>query len=124
MPISIQIDKKQGIVYRVIKGTVTVDEIVESFISVLESDDYHPGMKTLTDMREVIHFVTPQDVRHIAGFILEQMSTIGALKAAIVVSSDVSFGMTRMLKAHVDSGSTDIRVFREMEEATLWLLGE
>ncbi len=124
MPISVQIDKKQGVVFRVIEGSITTEELIESFTAVLESDDYHPGMKTLTDMRDVIHSATPQDVRRIAGFILDQMSTIEALKAAIVVSSDVSFGMTQMLKALVDRGSTDIRVFRELEEATLWLLEE
>ncbi len=81
-------------------------------------------MKTLTDMREVVHSATPEDVKRIAGFVLEQMSTIGSLKAAVVVSTDVSFGMTQILRALVDRGSTDIRVFRDMEEAISWLQQE
>lgn len=124
MPISVRIDIKQGVVFRVIKGSVTVDEIIESFSSVLKDDNYRPGMKTLTDMREVVHSATPEDVKRIAGFILEQMSTIGSLKAAVVVSTDVSFGMTQILRALVDRGSTDIRVFRDMEEAMSWLQEE
>ena len=37
MPISVQIDKKQEIVFRVIEGSITIDELIESFTAVLES---------------------------------------------------------------------------------------
>jgi hypothetical protein len=56
MPVNQTIDKRGGIIYRTVSGSVTMDELLRSFGSVLADVDYRPGMKSLTDMREVEHF--------------------------------------------------------------------
>lgn len=68
MPIDISIDREKDMVYRVIRGLVTTDEIVQSIEHTLNHADFHPGIKSLTDLREVIHQANIQDIKKIADF--------------------------------------------------------
>ncbi len=43
-------------------------------------------------------------------------------RRAIVVSSDVAFGMARMYQMIADSDPTQFRIFRDVNEAFAWLL--
>lgn len=45
-------------------------------------------------------------------------------RQAIVTSSDLHYGMTRMYIAMMSETFPNIRVFREMEEAQAWLFDE
>ena len=43
------------------------------------------------------------------------------LRAAVVVTDDLAFGIVRMLASHVDDPDYELRPFHEEEEATSWL---
>ena len=121
MPISYLIDKQRLYIQRVLSGTVTSDEILASLTETLKHPDYQPGMKSLTDLRSIQHYASPQDVRQIANFILGRSEEVRGGKAAIVVSQDVSYGMARMLELLTESSQLSIGVFRDMKEAYEWL---
>ena len=121
MPITYTIDKQRRSIHRVISGTVTSDEILASLTEILKHPDYQPGMKSLTDLRAIQHYASPQDVRQIANFILGRGDEVRGGKAAIVVAQDVSFGMARMLELLTESSPLSIGVFRDLKEAYEWL---
>ena len=45
-------------------------------------------------------------------------------KMAIVVSSDVNYGMGRMMEIFSEQRGVDVKVFKEFETAKLWLKKE
>ena len=95
MPITYTIDKQRRFIQRVVSGTVTTDEIIDSLTGILKHPDYQPGMKSLNDLRAIQPYASPQDVRQIANFILGRGEEVRDGKTAVVVSQDVSFGMAR-----------------------------
>jgi hypothetical protein len=121
MPITYTIDKQRRFIQRIVSGTVTSDEILASLTEILKHPDYQPGMKSLTDLRAIQHYASPQDLRQIANFILGQGEEVRGGKAAIVVARGVSFGMARMLELLTESSPLSIWVFRDMQEAHEWL---
>jgi len=104
-----------------VTGSVTTVELLKSFASILAHPDYRPGMKSLTDMREVAHFATSGDIRQIVHFMEGCQDQISGGRAALVVSTDVSFGMARMLQIMSQHLPIEICVFRDLEEACTWL---
>ena len=121
MPIEVYFDKKNDVIFRRIFGKVNLEEITGSIIKNLTHLDYHPGIKSLTDLREVEHFVNASDIKKFADFILESGEAIKGGKAAIVVSAEVTFGMIRMLQTYTDKSSLQIEVFKDINEAKNWL---
>jgi hypothetical protein len=121
MPITYTIDKQRRFIRRLISGAATSDEILASLTEFLKHPDYQPGMKSLTDLRAMRHYASPEDVRQIANFILGRDEEVRGGKAAIVVDKDVGFGMARMLEMLTESSPLSIGVFKNLKEAYEWL---
>ncbi len=121
MSITFTIDKHRRFIHRVVSGAVTTDEILAHITEILQHPDYQPGMKSLTDIRAIQQYASPEDVRQIANFILGRSKEVQGGRAAVVVAQDVSFGMARMLELLTESSPLSIGVFRELAEAYEWL---
>jgi len=121
MPVVVRIDKQQGLVFRKATGTISVEELLASFLSVLQHPDYRSGMSSLNDLREVtVSSYSPQ-VKKIAEFLKNHSEQTGAARAALVVSSDAMFGMGRALQGFASRSPMEIEIFRDMGEARKWL---
>lgn len=118
---SFRVDKDAGIVYRTMSGEVTTDELLESYAATLKHPDFRPGMKALTDMRELKPKAFRSDVLRVAEFVLKHRDQIGDLRIAVVVSADASYGLMRELEAELERSPVQIGLFRDMAEAEEWL---
>ena len=79
-------------------------------------------MNTLSDMREIRVGFTTQGVSRMVDVMQRTGDRRFAAKAAIVVSSDVSFGMGRMVELWSDERvDPSFRIFRDMDAAREWL---
>jgi hypothetical protein len=123
MPLEVSIDTGKDLVTRIGRGLVTADEFVESLEDVVGSPEYHPGMKSLTDLRDTSHELVAEDIRRIAENLVTNRERHVDAKAAIVVSKAVSYGMSRMLQIHLDLEGMPLAfsVFYDMDEAREWL---
>jgi hypothetical protein len=121
MPITFRIDKESGIVYTTIDGRTNTDEIVESLESLLNNPDFKPGLNGIADLRNSEMDTFSADVKRIAGLMIEYRNKIGPSKTAVVISKDVTFGMTRVFQAFSEQSSIETAIFRDMEEALRWL---
>lgn len=123
MPVDVSIDMGKDLVTRIGRGLVTVDELVESLEDVAGRPDYHPGMKSLTDLRNCFHQLTAEDMRRIAEVLIKHRERHANAQAAIVVSKAVSYGMSRMLQIHLDVEGLPVgfAVFYDIDEAKEWL---
>lgn len=119
--VEVTIDKEKNLVTRIVRGTVSAEEVLASISEVLDHPDFDAGMKSLTDMRDATPQSKPSDVMAIAEVIKQKGARLDGAKAAVVVSAQVPFSMARTLQGYAGKSPFLIRVFYDMDEARRWL---
>jgi hypothetical protein len=115
---SYRIDPARRVVFSVFEGTVT-DEELPAYAAALRADpDFEPSFSQLADTRGVVRL----DVSGAAVGLLVGVNPYGAgSRTAVVVSSDLAFGMARMYQIRRSSAPDEVEVFRDVNEARRWL---
>ena len=121
MPIDLRIDRDAGILYTTIRGEVTVDEIVDAFNKLFQSPDFRPGLSGLADLRESRITSSLSNVRRLAELMIENRDRIGPSRTAIVVDSDIDYGMARMFEVFAEQSMAETQVFKDIDQAMIWL---
>ena len=118
MPITATFDHRHRRVMAVAEGRVTLEEIR----SHLEEERQEPalGYTELIDARGVVPDFPPADIRILVAWLrwLGERTHLGP--TAVVVDSDLAFGMVRMVEMLVDD-VCQVRPFRNKLDAELWL---
>ena len=121
MPIEVTIDKGRDLITRTLTGQIAIEEIIAGLQETAAHPDYHAGMKSLNDLRGFVPVSDSSNVRRIAEYLLANAAEREGLRAAIVVSRTVDYGMARMLQALADTPSFSLAVFYDIDEAKQWL---
>lgn len=108
-----------------ISGDFTLTEYLEAMKAFLESERFRPGIPSIWDFRQVEEAsITGEDLRAIAGYQEQIAANRGPTwRVALVVASDLSYGLSRMFEAYAKSAPNEVTVFRSMEEAEAWIGG-
>ena len=72
------------------------------------------------DFRSARFEMTGDGVRELARFVTDHQPWSRPPRVAIVAGTDADFGMARMFEAFREDFSTQVRVFRDYEEAVGW----
>jgi hypothetical protein len=80
-----------------------------------------PGMPVLVDSTGVEPPDATETVKYVADCVVANAAKLKCGPVAIVVSSDVEYGMARMYIAYTDLAHPDADVFRTEVEALNWL---
>lgn len=118
MPVSWHIS--EGIVRLESSEPVTFAEWMAAVDAALAHRDYRPGMGVLHDQRGVRDAPSNDEGKKRAAYVVARR--IG--RWAVLVGSDVQYGMARLGDAHSSGTSTEIRAFRDPAEAETWARGE
>ena len=121
MPITMRIDKKLKIVHTTVEGQVSVDEIIDKLTDFMEQPDFVSGLNGIADLRNFELNTTPLDIERLAKLLIDYRDKIGPSKAAVVISRQVTFGLTRMFQAFAEQSSIETAIFEDMDEALRWL---
>jgi hypothetical protein len=121
MAIDVTIDTESHLVSRTVTGAYNLDEMIVSIEATFQHPDHRPGMKELTDLRECVHGATKEDVASLVECVLAHREAATGTRAAVVVSTAVTYGMSRMAQIRLDGFPSEIAVFYDMEEAKRWL---
>lgn len=123
MDITTEIDVKANLRIHKVTGDVTVKSIMAKLEQVYSEPDFDPEMNVLWDMREAkMSSVSSSDVEQLSNFVAGRWGTGGRSRAALVVSRDFEFGISRMYEIFLESRSaTQVQVFRDFDEALLWI---
>jgi predicted component of type VI protein secretion system len=118
LPTSYVIDAKRRLVYSRAWGVFSAAEMDEHRRAVATDPAFDPSFAQLGDLREVVRFDIETAILR-----REATETIFAPTArrALVASSDVGYGLSRVYGAHAELAQQSIRVFREIEDAERWL---
>ena len=94
-----------------------------AFNRVLVQDpNYRSGLKRLVDVRGLEVEVSFDEIDEmVRENINKRDASEGHRKVAILVSSDLGYGLTRILGTMADQTRTVVRPFRNLDEAVSWL---
>jgi hypothetical protein len=119
MPADFYIDRDQRMVFSKGLGVCGYADMAGHMEGLLQEPDFDPEFNQLLDAREITKLeLTHAEIRELAKrTIFSPLS-----RRAIVVASDVHFGLGRMFGTYREiKGETGIQVFREMAQALKWL---
>src|SRR5260221_12834333 len=122
MPTSYKIDQARRLVLSEGSGLLPMPDLLAHQDNPAGDPDFSADYSQLYDLTQVTDVeVTPNDLRRLA----QRSVFLPNARRAVLVSSDVVFGLSRMFEMFRESlGETGIRVFRDHAEATAWVLGK
>lgn len=123
MPITTTIDKDAGIRTHYVKGILTFEELSDSLNQIYCSPEYDPELNVLWDLRAAdVSSFTTKEIEQLASLVASQWGSRGKGRAALVVSGDHEYGLSRMYEMMSHETTTGrIMVFRELSMALEWL---
>jgi hypothetical protein len=104
-----------------IEGDVSVEEM-RAYIEALHADPlYHAELGGLIDARRITRLPASDELQEFVRLALDSGAS-RRTRRAVLVDSEVAYGLARVLEAHSAEGSTAYRPFRNHEHALQWLV--
>ena len=123
MPLRYKIIESKKLVYVIGVGEIILDDLLNHLDELSKDARYIAPMKKLVDYRQALPMGPPQkDI----DFFVKEMSKLKDIfageKCAIVVSDDLSFGISRIYMAEAEEQyNIQTNVFRDFNKALQWL---
>ena len=123
MNISTKINSKKNIRVHSVTGHIDTEELIKYLKKLYNSDDINPAMNVLWDLREAdFSKVSTLGVREVMEFVSKNWGTADKSKAALIVSKELDYGLSRMYQLLMDNtSSSTISIFKDKDEAEVWL---
>jgi len=121
MPFTYSIDAEQRFVQVTAHGRITPEEAFGTFDEVAAHPDFGRNMRVLSDHRELETIVSVRFVKAFMGRIQAYRNLFRGSKWAFVESGAVRYGMARMASILSDPTVIELRAFRDVGEARVWL---
>ena len=120
MPIHYEI--KDGVVYTILEGRVTDDEILSYYEQPFFEDSKFQWReivdgRLITDMQ-----ITPNGQKRLAGLVATKADKLRGGRVTMVASNDITFGMFRMWEAQRGDIDYEVHVFRNIGAALEWIM--
>jgi len=117
MPISNHIDVARGTVSSTFSGAVTVEEVRALAEALRDDPDFRPDLNQMIDLRATEVAISTDDIKGLA-----RISPFGeGSRRALVVASDVLFGLSRICEIWGEESGAEVDVFKDYQEAMAWL---
>ncbi|MBN1163735.1 MAG: hypothetical protein JXB45_04100 [Candidatus Krumholzibacteriota bacterium] len=123
MPIKYTIIKDRGLIVSIHTGSVPDKEFIDSYTKLFSDPEFDLGYNLLIDLRQAESVNRSSAALHtIASMVKARyQGSKQQPKTAIIASSDLSYGLSRMYQAYSDAVSGESSVFRNLDEALEWL---
>ena len=125
MPISYYIDADRNLIVTEADGILTNDDLYEHRRKILRDPAFRPGMRELADTLSVErHEMSIEGIQRLVELQNANETLMGEYRLAIVTDSELAFGMARVYQALTIESLTQVRVFKDIQEADAWLFNE
>ena len=119
MGYSLNIDNTSRIARITIWGKPTIEEMMD-VLRRLTAKGAFVTSKRLWDVRGATGVLTSDEMEQLAHAALDRDSS-GTARVAIVAAVDVVYGLSRVFEVYRESEDVTVQVFRDLDEAQLWL---
>lgn len=119
----ISTEVKDNIRYQMVKGVIDINELISHLKQIYSSSDFNPNMDVFWNLCEADFSSLPtEDIRRFMEFVGDHWGKNDNSKAAIIVSNDLGFGLSRMYEMLLSSEtSSKVNVFRGIDKANEWM---
>jgi hypothetical protein len=118
MPTSYKIDPVQQLVRCRAWGVLSNADLRDHYHSLVADPRFHASYRHLGDLRDVTDFsLESWMIAEVASWPIFDAGT----RRAIVATTDVAFGLSRMFSLNAERVGQDVRVFRGLVDAQDWL---
>jgi hypothetical protein len=123
LPIETNIDKDKGLRNHKVTGKINLTDLVTALKELYESPQFDSDMDVLWDLRNAdLTSFTFQEIEQLKDYVTRHWGTKGKSRAAMLVSRDLDYGLSRMYEM-LSSGKSDsqIQAFHDLGDAMQWL---
>ena len=126
MEISTEINKEKNMRCHIVRGVVDISELTNCLKEIYNSSDLDPDMNVFWDLQKAdLSRISTEEVSAFMKYVSSQWGAGGTSKAALVVSRDLEYGMSRMYEMMMGGAtSSKIAVFRDIDKAKEWIEAE
>ena len=124
MPMDFRYDQEKEALFGTLNDPFTLQEYRSSIEAIVQSKEFPPDIRTLWDLRGLGFKAIDRNFEEHLISISEQFPERGSAKVALIVQSDLGFGMTRMFEILAEKLGYQTMVFRSYTEGEKWLLQE
>lgn len=117
VPICCSVDHESRLISFTVSGTITADEIVDAIDSVLPQLDSCCDYDVISDHRELQTPATPAQITRLVEHLVTHGQRLHGRRAAIIVASEASYGMMRMLAVRAEKAGILVGVFWDLQTA-------
>ncbi len=121
MQISRSIDPQKRIVHTIVTGEITLNEIRADMMRLACNSSYTPDMPGLIDMRNATARLSADEILELSMVIKANPHVVRFTRRALLVNSDLMYGLYRMFESFTSDGSAVYRVFRDEQAARAWI---
>jgi hypothetical protein len=118
MPVSWSI--RAGVVGLESDEAATFEEWKAAAEAAFADPAFRSGMSVLHDLRRFARVPSTQETQARVSFLVDRSLEHGIPRWAVVVSSPVQYGMSRMAEAFADRAPVRFRGFNDLDEALAW----
>ena len=116
------VDADAGLLRVHMDGIYSLEEWFKLMARVQDLDGYEPGMNALYDAQVATFDFSAEEVRSLTAWVNQRVGNWGSdWRFAIVVSTDLMFGVSRMVASWFADAPFEARVFWTTAEAEEWI---
>ena len=120
MPIETTLDHERRLVTFTLTGTLETKEMLAALATAFAQRKPGVVYNVMSDNRAVDVPATPDQIKTLVAELMRQ-STVDGMRAAMVVGTDASYGMMRMMSAYTEPLGIRVEIFRDTEAALAFL---
>ena len=115
------VDEIDGIVYATITGEIRLAAILAEMARVSSQPGLFLHLPALIDLRQATSQMTADEIFTLTQSIKQNRNLPRGTRRALLVSTELMYGLYRMFEAFSAGGPMDYRIFESENEARQWL---
>ena len=120
MSISAKVDSELGVAFLIVEDPWSLDEFRDALGLMSKDPSFDEAMGVVVDFARVTTVPASADIEQFMAYLGGQDDRRN-VKRAILVDSDLQYGMARMGAAYAEHYALRVQVYRELDEALAWL---
>lgn len=123
VPIETQLDHERRLVTFTVTGKMDTKEMVEAVSTTFGQREPGVVYNVVSDNRAVDEPATPDQIKALVAELMRH-GTVDGMRAAMLVATDASYGMMRMMSAYAEPLGIHVGIFRDADAARAFLDGD
>jgi hypothetical protein len=120
VPIATTLDHERRLVTFTLTGTLETKEMLAALTGTFTQRKPGVVYNVMSDNRGVDAPATPEQVKMLVAELM-RLGAVAGMRAAMVVGTDASYGMMRMMSAYTEPLGIRVEIFRDTEAAMAFL---